>query len=122
MVGTLRVPVELNRWPFNAFVRTWGHADDSGWWGLITWDQRVRINGERRRLDYAGWVPADQLRRPNWAKTIERLPRIELPADVGQWPNPLQWHGYYIGAWPVGGPPAHDGVIVITAPAWQDRD
>src|SRR6266542_504934 len=37
--------------------------------GLITWEQRGRINGERRKLDYAGWVPAEQLRRPAWAKT-----------------------------------------------------
>jgi hypothetical protein len=118
----LRVPVELNRWPFSAFVRSWGRDRAGGWWGLITWNQRVRVNGERAELAYAGWVPAEQLRRPQWAKATERLPRIELVGDTSAWPNPLQWHGHYIGSWPAGPPPAPDGAVVIMTPAWRDRD
>jgi hypothetical protein len=73
-------------------------------------------------MNYAAWVPADQLHRPLWAKSTERLDRIQLPDDRQHWPQPFNWAGHYAGAWPAGDLPAPEGATVLTGPAWRDHD
>ena len=108
----MAVYVHLRRWPFNCHAQAWGLASD-GWWGLITWEQPVRIHGEAGTLRYAAWVPADHLSKPDWASGGP-LRRVRLPEDQARWPAPAGWDGHYLGAWPAGEMSAPDGVEVVT--------
>lgn len=112
------VYVQLTRWPNEGHVQVWGRAAD-GWWGLLTWTARVRVHGDVERMDTAAWVPAEQLTKPHWISAT-KLPRIELPADRGQWPQPLTgWTGWYVGGWPDGPLRLPPGVELVTGPVWQ---
>jgi hypothetical protein len=112
------VYVQLTRWPNEGHVQVWGRAAD-GWWGMLTWTARIRLHGERERMDMAAWVPADQLTKPHWI-SAERLRRIQLPEDRAQWPQPVPgWPGWYIGAWPDGRVSLPPDVEIEKGPAWQ---
>lgn len=109
--------MQLGRWPSEGHLQVWGRAAD-GWWGLLTWAARIRLHGDAEQLEMAAWVPAAQLRKPHWS-AAQALPRIRLPDDVGQWPRPPDWDGWYIGAWAAGPPPLPPGAELRTGPAWQ---
>jgi hypothetical protein len=90
-----------------------GDADDSRQWALITWQQRVSVEGHGQTMPFAAWVPAGQLARPPWMEH-EALRVVQLPADTAQWPAPARWDGIYAGPWPNGDLPAPDGVEAIS--------
>jgi hypothetical protein len=56
--------VDLRRWPYHAQGRMWGQARDGRLWGLISWEQRVSVDGDATTIPYAAWVPAEQLSQP----------------------------------------------------------
>jgi len=116
--------VELRgRWPYQVRLLAWGKASD-GWWGLVVWEQRVRVAGDAERMLYAAWVPSGQLSKPHWV-TARQLRRHQLPEDRKDWPQPSmwEWEGFYIGAWPSGDPPVPmDGATVIKPPPGPDAD
>jgi hypothetical protein len=117
-VGCAGVYVQLTRWPNEGHVQVWGRATD-GWWGLLTWTARIRLRGERERMEMAAWLPAEQMRKPGWI-SAERLRRIKLPEDRGQWPQPVPgWPGWYVGAWPGGPVPLPPDVEIDKGPAWR---
>jgi hypothetical protein len=112
------VYVQLPRWPNEGHVQVWGRAHD-GWWGLLTWTARIRLHGDREHMDIAAWIPATQLTKPRWI-TAETLPRMQLPAEPEQWPQPLPgWPGWYVSAWPDGPLPLPPDVELDTGPAWR---
>jgi hypothetical protein len=116
--------VELrDRWPHQVRLLAWGKASD-GWWGLVVWEQRLRLADGTERVLYAAWVPAGQLSKPHWV-AARPLRRHELPEDRTDCPQPRtrEWEGYYIGAWPSGNPPAPtDSVKVIKPARGRDSD
>jgi hypothetical protein len=77
--------VGLNRRPYHAQVRLLGDGDDGRQWALIAWPQRVSIEGHRRTVPHAAWVPAGQLSQPSWMER-EALRVVKLSADPAQWP------------------------------------
>jgi len=59
--------VALNRHPYHAQLCMLGDGRDGRQWALITWEQRVSIDGDGRILPYAAWVPAGSCRaRSGW--------------------------------------------------------
>jgi hypothetical protein len=111
--------VHLTRPPHNVRLVGWGRAED-GWWGCITWRQRVRVRGAPDELPIAAWVPAGAITRPAWsAPTV--LPRITLPVARRAWPAPPGWPYWYAGIWVDGPVPTPPGVEVLAGPAWRAR-
>jgi hypothetical protein len=113
----------VNRWPYQARLLAWGKADD-GRWGLIVWEQRIRVAGDSERMLYAAWVSSAQLVKPHWV-AARRLRQHQLSADRNEWPAPSmwEWEGFYVGAWPSGDPPPPmEGVKVVKPAAERDSD
>jgi hypothetical protein len=112
VLGTL---VEVSGPPFNAQLLVWGRAHD-GFWGLICWDQRIRIDGASIKVRYAAWVPANRLRKPQWS-TPRPTPQIVLDPDRAGWDPPADWpeDGFYMGVWEAGPVTAPPGAAVRTA-------
>jgi hypothetical protein len=106
--------VDLNRHPYHAQLRMLGDGHDGRQWVLITWQQRISIEGHGSTVPYAAWVPAGQLSQPPWM-TQEPLRVLKLPADPAQWPCLARWDGIYAGPWPDGDLPAPDGVEVLSS-------
>jgi hypothetical protein len=77
--------VDLNRHPFRAQLYMLGDGRDGRQLALITWQQRVSVDGGGRTVPYAAWVPAGQLSQPPWME-LEALRVVKLPADPGQRP------------------------------------
>ncbi|MGN6605596.1 MAG: hypothetical protein ACTHMS_01110 [Jatrophihabitans sp.] len=111
--------VHLTRPPHNVRLEAWGRADD-GWWGCVTWRQRVFARGVPDELAIAAWVPAGAITRPAWSQPVE-LPRVELPASRRSWPAPPGWPYWYAGLWPDGPVPLPPGVELLQGPAWRPR-
>ena len=103
--------VDLDRRPYQAHLRMLGDGADGRQWALITWQQRVSIDGDDSTIAYAAWVPAGQLSQPAWMGR-EPLRVMKLPADSAQWPCLTGWDGIYAGPWPDGDLPAPEGVEV----------
>jgi hypothetical protein len=114
------VAVHLNRAPHSARLVAWGRSAD-GWWGCVTWRQRLRGATGICELDFAAWVPADAISRPNWSTTSEPIPRLELPGDPRAWPAPPGWPAWYAGVWRDGPVTVPADLQVITGPAWRER-
>lgn len=115
----MAVAVHLKRPPHSAHLHAWGRAE-TGWWGCITWQQRVRTRAGDTEIGFAAWVPAATLTRPGWSPN-EDLPRIQLAADSKSWPAPRGWPAWYAGVWldgPVTPPP---GVQLVTGAAWRNH-
>jgi hypothetical protein len=106
--------VDLNRRPYHAHIRMLGDGRDGRQWALITWPQRVSINGDGCTVPYAAWVPAGQLAQPSWMER-EPLRVVRLPADTAQWPCLARWDGIYAGPWPDGDLPAPEGVEILNS-------
>jgi hypothetical protein len=104
--------VDMNRHPYHAQLRMLGDGRDGRQWALITWQQRVSMDGDGRTVSYAAWVPAGQLSQPSWTER-EALRVVKLPADPAQWPCLARWDGIYAGPWPDGDLPAPDGLEVV---------
>lgn len=113
-------PVDINAFPFNAQLHTWGR-DAEGWWGLIIWSVRLTYDGAPARLDCAGWVPADRLRPPTWSGSTVVVPRITLPSDRSAWPPPPELAGWFAGLWIEGDPPIPPGTTLVTALSPRSR-
>jgi hypothetical protein len=109
--------VYLNRPPHNVRLLAWGRADD-GWWGSVTWRQRVHARGSDDEIGFAAWVPAGAISRPAWSTPIE-LPRLELPVHRRLWPAPPGWPSWYAGVWVDGPVAVPTGVEIVTGPAWR---
>jgi hypothetical protein len=105
--------VDLNRRPYHAQLRMLGDGRDGRQWALITWQQRVSIDGDGRTMPYAAWVPAGQLSQPAWMER-EAVRVAKLPSDPAQWPCLARWDGIYAGPWADGDLPAPDGVEILT--------
>jgi hypothetical protein len=106
--------VELNRHPYHAHLRMLGDGRDGRQWGLITWHQRVSVDGDGRTVPYAAWVPAGQVSQPPWMKR-ETLRVVKLPTDPSQWPCLAKWEGIYAGPWPDGDLPTREGVEALSS-------
>ena len=104
--------VDLNRRHYHAHLRMLGDGQDGRQWALITWQQRVSIDGHGQTMPYAAWVPAGQLTQPPWMER-EPLRVVKLPAEPAQWPCLAAWDGIYAGPWPDGDLPSPDGVEVL---------
>lgn len=118
MTGVQGMPVQVRGWPFHAHLQTWGRALD-GWWGLLTWEQRVLALGAKEMLGIAIWKPAADLSQQQWV-TSRPIPRVQLPSDRATWQQPEGWEGYFGGAWPVGDIiTMPEGVELVTGPAWK---
>jgi hypothetical protein len=114
------VVVHLDRPPHAARLVAWGRADD-GWWGCITWQQRVRgADGKLAEIGFAAWVPATAITRAPWSEP-SGLRRVALPADRRTWPAPPGWPSWYAGPWPAGPVAVPVGVEVVNGPAWRRR-
>jgi hypothetical protein len=113
------VAVHLNRPPHNVRLVAWGRADD-GWWGCVTWQQRVRTATGVDEVGFAAWVPAGAIARPDWS-TPTPVPRFDLPMDRRAWPAPPGWPSRYAGVWADGPVPAPRGLEVVTGAAWRER-
>ena len=111
--------MHLDRPPHSARLLAWGRAPH-GWWGLITFRQRVTAHGELTELPVAAWVPASSLQRPGWSAPAE-LPRTTLAPDQRTWPAPLGWPSWYAGPWANGALRLPPGVEIVTGPAWRPR-
>lgn len=111
--------VHLDRPPHSVQLVAWGRAGE-GWWGCITWRQRLRGPDGVRELDFAAWVPAAAIRRPGWSSP-EPVPRIDLPNDRQAWPAPPGWPAWYAGVWPHGPVSTPAGLDAVTGPAWRER-
>lgn len=108
--------VDLGRWPYHGQARMWGRASDGQLWALISWQQRISVDGDATTLSYAAWVPADQLSQPPWMER-ESLRRVRLSEDPTQWPAPARWDGFYVGAWTSGDLLSPPGAEVLTTSA-----
>ena len=106
--------VNLDRRPYHAHVRMLGDGQDGRQWALITWQQRVSIDGQGHIVPYAAWVPAGQLCQPSWMES-QPLRVVNLPVDPAQWPCLALWDGIYAGPWPDGDLPAPDGVELLSS-------
>ncbi|MDT4905561.1 MAG: hypothetical protein QOH52_3577 [Pseudonocardiales bacterium] len=111
--------VHLDRPPHNVRLVAWGRADD-GWWGSITWQQRVHTRGAQNEIGFAAWVPAGAITRPPWSAPMD-LPRLTLTADRRLWPAPPGWPNWYAGIWLDGQVAMPVGVELVSGPAWRRR-
>lgn len=111
------VPVHLNRPPHSVRLHAWGRAE-TGWWGCVTWMQRVTAERGEDELAVAAWVPAATLTRPAWAPA-EDVPRIHLPGDSRRWPAPPGWPSWYAGVWLDGEVPCPPGTQPVSGAAWR---
>jgi hypothetical protein len=111
--------VEVSGPPFNAQLLMWGRAHD-GHWGLIYWDQRVRVDGAVITLPYSAWVPSERLHKPHWGAP-RATPRIVLDPDRVEWGPPVDWpdDGFYMGVWQAGPITAPTGAAVVSGAAWK---
>src|SRR5690349_14184723 len=102
--------VHLDRPPHSGRLVAWGRAPH-GWWGLVTWRQRVLVNGQPDEVPVAAWLPASSIRRPSWSSGVE-LPRLTLPPDQRAWPAPRGWPSWFAGPWPNGTLTLPPGVVM----------
>ncbi len=109
--------MHLNRPPHSVRLHGWGRAG-TGWWGCISWQQRVRTADGDTDVPFAAWVPAATLSRPGWAP-VEDVPRTVLPEDSRLWPAPRGWPAWYAGVWLDGEVTCPPGAQLVTGAAWR---
>ncbi|GAB2475038.1 hypothetical protein [Jatrophihabitans fulvus] len=115
----MAMAVHLNRPPHSVRLHGWGRAT-TGWWGCVSWVQRVHAATGDDELGFAAWVPAACLSRPSWSSD-EPLPRIVLPDDSRLWPAPRGWPSWYAGVWLDGEVACPPGVRPVQGAAWRNR-
>ena len=114
--------VHLNRPPHSARLVAWGRTED-GWWGCVTFQQRVRPvagDGPTDLLDVAAWVPAGVVTLPGWSQPVD-VPRLSLPVWRKAWPAPPGWPSWYAGVWPDGALALPAGLEPVAGAAWRHR-
>ena len=111
--------VHLDRPPHSARLVAWGRAQHI-WWGLVTFRQRIVVDGREEELPCAAWVPASSLRQPSWSSSVA-VPRLALDPDQRAWPAPRAWPNWYAGPWPNGPLALPPGARATTGPAWRGR-
>jgi len=114
--------------PYHGFLLAWGRAEESGWWGFVSWTDRVFIDGRHTVVACGGWVDADRL-RPEFGVDYSGVRRLHLPADAELWrlvdfrngPMPTHYYGRITGEPlppPCGGTPV-GGLPTSPPPTWS---
>jgi hypothetical protein len=70
--------------PYGGFLLGWGREEESGWWGFVSWTDRVFIDGRHTVVVCAGWVAADRL-QPEFGVDYAGVRQLRLPADPELW-------------------------------------
>lgn len=71
--------------PPGGFLLAWGRHPGSGWWGFVSWTDRMHLEGRHTLVACAAWVAADRL-RPQYGVDYTEVRRLPLPADPADWP------------------------------------
>jgi hypothetical protein len=111
--------VYLNRAPHHVRLHAWGRAE-TGWWGCVSWRQRVRTAAGDSEFEIAAWVPAATLSKPGYGAAAD-VSRVRLAADSRAWPAPPGWPSWYAGVWLEGPVPLPPGAEAVTGAAWRKR-
>ena len=70
--------------PYGGVLLGWGREEESGWWGFVSWTDRVFIDGRHTVVVCAGWVAADRL-QPEFGVDYSGIRQVRLPADPELW-------------------------------------